>query len=39
MAGVRDAHEEISVRINPEDMIFAGVFHLREDDEKVDFFV
>ena len=38
MAGVREAHEEIGVRIDPADMIFAGVFHRHEDDERVDFF-
>jgi len=39
MAGVREAHEEIGIRIDPVDMVFAGVFHRREDDERVDFFV
>ena len=39
MAGVREAHEEIGVTIDPADMVFAGVFHRREDDERVDFFV
>jgi ADP-ribose pyrophosphatase YjhB (NUDIX family) len=39
MAGVREAREEIGVRIDPADMVFAGVFHRREDDERVDFFV
>ena len=38
MAGVREAHEEIGVRINPADMVFAGVFHRHEGDERVDFF-
>ena len=38
MAGVREAGEEIGVRINPTDMLFAGVFHRHEDDERVDFF-
>jgi ADP-ribose pyrophosphatase YjhB (NUDIX family) len=37
-AGVREASEEIGVRIDPGDMNFAGVFHRREDEERVDFF-
>jgi ADP-ribose pyrophosphatase YjhB (NUDIX family) len=37
-AGVREAREEIGVRIDPGDMNFAGVFHRREDEERVDFF-
>lgn len=39
MAGVREAREEIGVRIESADMVFAGVFHRHEDDERVDFFV
>jgi 8-oxo-dGTP diphosphatase len=38
MAGVREAHEEIGVRITPQEMTFAGVFHRHSDDERVDFF-
>ena len=38
MAGVREAHEEIGVRIDPQDITFAGVFHRHSDDERVDFF-
>jgi 8-oxo-dGTP diphosphatase len=38
MAGVREAREEIGVRIDPQDMLFAGVFHRHSDDERVDFF-
>ena len=38
MAGVREAREEIGVRIDPSDLIFAGVFHRHEDEERVDFF-
>ncbi len=38
MAGVREAREEIGVRIDPQDMVFAGVFHRHSDDERVDFF-
>jgi ADP-ribose pyrophosphatase YjhB (NUDIX family) len=39
MAGVREASEEIGVHVDPEEMEFAGVFHRREDDERVDFFI
>lgn len=39
MAGVREAHEEIGVHVDPKDMDFAGVFHRHEDDERVDFFI
>ncbi|HEY5271308.1 MAG TPA: NUDIX domain-containing protein [Anaerolineales bacterium] len=39
MAGIREAREEIGVGIDPADMIFAGVFHRHEGDERVDFFV
>ena len=39
MAAVREAHEEIGVQIDPADIDFAGVFHRREGDERVDFFV
>jgi 8-oxo-dGTP diphosphatase len=39
MAGVREAREEIGVRIDPGDMVFAGVLHRHEDDERVDFFI
>jgi 8-oxo-dGTP diphosphatase len=38
MAGVREAHEEIGVQIDPAEMVFAGVFHRHEGDERVDFF-
>jgi 8-oxo-dGTP pyrophosphatase MutT (NUDIX family) len=38
MAGVREAREEIGVLIDPQDMLFAGVFHRHSDDERVDFF-
>jgi 8-oxo-dGTP diphosphatase len=37
-AGVREANEEIGVRIDPEKLIFAGVFHRHEGEERVDFF-
>ena len=39
MAGVREAREEIGVGIDPVDMVFAGVFHRHEGDERVDFFI
>jgi 8-oxo-dGTP diphosphatase len=39
LAAVREAQEEIGVRIDPADIHFAGVFHRSEDDERVDFFV
>jgi 8-oxo-dGTP diphosphatase len=39
MAAVREAQEEIGVRINPAEIHFAGVFHRSEGDERVDFFV
>jgi 8-oxo-dGTP diphosphatase len=39
MAGAREAREEIGVRIDPLEMIFAGVFHRHEGDERVDFFI
>ena len=38
-AAVREALEEIGVRIDPLNIAFAGVFHRCEDDERVDFFV
>ena len=39
MAAVREAREEVGVRIDPAAVCFAGVFHRFEDDERVDFFV
>ena len=39
LAAVREAQEEIGVRIDPADIRFAGVFHRFEGDERVDFFV
>jgi 8-oxo-dGTP diphosphatase len=38
MAGVREASEEIGIQIDLEEMIFAGVFHRNEGQERVDFF-
>jgi 8-oxo-dGTP diphosphatase len=39
LAAVREAREEIGVKIEPADIRFAGVFHRSEGDERVDFFV
>jgi mutator protein MutT len=39
LAAVREAQEEIGVRIEPADIAFAGVIHRSEGDERVDFFV
>jgi 8-oxo-dGTP diphosphatase len=39
LAAVREAHEEIGVRIDPDEIRFAGVFHRSEGEERVDFFV
>ncbi len=38
MAGVREAAEEIGAKVDPDDMVFAGVFHRLSDDERIDFF-
>ncbi len=38
MAGVREAKEEIGVQVDPGELLFAGVFHRRSDDERIDFF-
>jgi 8-oxo-dGTP diphosphatase len=38
-AGVREAREEIGVRIDLGDLVFAGVFHRNEGEERVDFFM
>jgi 8-oxo-dGTP diphosphatase len=39
MSAVREAREEVGVRIDPADLRFAGVFHRFEGEERVDFFV
>jgi ADP-ribose pyrophosphatase YjhB (NUDIX family) len=39
LAAMREAQEEIGVRIDPAEIRFAGVFHRSEGDERVDFFV
>jgi 8-oxo-dGTP pyrophosphatase MutT (NUDIX family) len=38
-AAVREAHEEVGVQLRPEDVLFCGVMHRLEDEERVDFFV
>lgn len=38
-AAVREAEEEVGVRIEAEDLSFSTVMHRIEDDERVDFFV
>ena len=38
-AAVRETREEVGLVIQPEDVAFAGVFHRREGDERIDFFV
>jgi 8-oxo-dGTP diphosphatase len=38
MAGIREGREEVGVEIEPSQMVFAGVFHRHEGDERVDFF-
>jgi len=39
MAAVRESREEVGVRIEPADILFASVFHRLDGDERVDFFV
>lgn len=38
-AGVREAEEEVGVRIEPDNLSFSTVMHRIEDDERVDFFL
>ena len=38
-AGVREAHEEVGLRLDQAHLEFAGVMHRLEDEERVDFFV
>ncbi|HEX8991074.1 MAG TPA: NUDIX domain-containing protein [Anaerolineales bacterium] len=38
-AALREAAEEVAVRIEPEDILFSSVMHRNEGDERVDFFV
>lgn len=39
LAAVREAREEIGVALDPAGLSFAGVFHRRDGDERVDFFL
>ncbi len=39
MAAQREALEEIGVKIDLEDIVFATVMHRKSDDERVDFFL
>ena len=38
-AAMREAEEEIGVRIEADDILFSSVMHRHEGDERVDFFV
>ena len=38
-AGMREAQEEVGVKIEADDLSFSSVMHRTEDDERVDFFV
>lgn len=38
-AMVREAREELGINIPPDDLVFAGVFHRKSEDERVDFFM
>jgi len=38
-AAVREAQEEVGVKIEADDLVFSSVIHRLEDDERVDFFV
>jgi 8-oxo-dGTP diphosphatase len=38
-AAAREAREEVGLELSPATIAFAGVFHRREGDERVDFFV
>lgn len=38
-AGIREAEEEVGVKLEAGDMRFSSVMHRLEDDERVDFFV
>jgi len=39
LAAVRECREEIGLQIDRGNIAFAGIFHRREGDERVDFFV
>jgi 8-oxo-dGTP diphosphatase len=38
-AAIREAHEEVGVRIDPSALSFSSVMHRNEGDERIDFFV
>ena len=38
-AGIREAEEEVGVKLEAGDMRFSSIMHRLEDDERVDFFV
>ena len=38
-AAVREAQEEVGVRIDPQEIRFSSVMHRRDGDERVDFFL
>lgn len=38
-AGIREAEEEVGIKLEAGDMIFSSVMHRLEDDERVDFFI
>lgn len=38
-AGIREAEEEIGIKIEASDMVFSSVMHRIEKDERVDFFI
>ncbi len=38
-AALREAAEEVGVKIQPDDLLFSSVMHRNEGDERVDFFV
>ncbi len=38
-AAVRETREEVGLSIEPGNLIFAGIFHRLEGDERIDFFV
>ncbi len=39
LAAVRETYEEIGLHIDPSKITFAGIFHRREGDERLDFFL
>ena len=38
-AGIREAEEEVGIKLEAGDMVFSSVMHRLEDDERVDFFI